>query len=234
MRTVAVLPTYDESANLEEVVRRIRASSPEVDVLIVDDNSPDGTGEIADRLSVSHSGRVFALHRESKQGLGRAYAAAFRRVLAEGYDTIIQMDADLSHDPAAIPELLRRLEDCDLVLGSRYVPGARIVNWGFKRLLLSRLAGVYVRLATGIPFTDPTGGFKCWRRAALEAVPLARCVGVGYVFQVETTYHAFRAGFRVEEAPIVFCERKLGRSKLDWRIILEALAGVLRLRLHGG
>ncbi|MGE5644806.1 MAG: polyprenol monophosphomannose synthase [Acidobacteriota bacterium] len=234
MRAIAVIPTYNESANLEELVRRIEACAPGLDLLVVDDNSPDGTGEIADRLSAARPGRISVLHRERKDGLGRAYVAAFRKVLAEGYDVILQMDADLSHDPVYIPKLLARLERCDLVLGSRYVHGINVVNWDFKRLLLSKLAGMYVRAVTRMPVSDPTGGFKCWRRAALEAMPLDRIFGAGYVFQVEMNYSAYRAGFRIGEEPIIFYERNLGASKMDWRIILEALFGIVRVRFSHG
>jgi dolichol-phosphate mannosyltransferase len=234
MRTVAVIPTYNERANIVEAVQRLRACVPQADILIVDDNSPDGTGAIADGLGAAYPGVVSVLHRDSKQGLGPAYVAGFRRALEGGYEAIVQMDADLSHEPSYIPKLLARLERCDLVLGSRYVHGINVVNWDFRRLLLSKLASIYVRLVTGMPFSDPTGGFKCWRRETLEAIPFERTFAIGYVFQTEMTYRAFRAGFRIEEEPIIFYERNLGRSKMDWRIILEALFGVIRMRLFGG
>lgn len=231
MRTVIVVPTYNESANLGEMVQRVRACAPEADILIVDDNSPDGTGAIADGLSAAWPGSVSVLHRESKQGLGPAYIAGFRWALERGYEAIVQMDADLSHDPSFIPKLLARLEQCDLVLGSRYVHGIAVVNWDFRRLLLSKLASAYVRFVTRMPFHDLTSGFKCWRRAALEAIPFDRAFAIGYLFLAETTYQAFRAGFRIQEEPIIFYERALGRSKMNWRIIVEALLGVIRMRL---
>ncbi len=229
MRTIAVIPTYDESANIRELVSKIRTCAPGVAILIVDDNSPDGTGAIADELSEANPRSVFVLHRPEKQGLGRAYVAGFRRVLAEGYDVIIQMDADLSHDPSYIPNLLARLDDADLVLGSRYTQGINVVNWDFRRLLMSKLASAYVRLVTRMPFSDPTGGFKCWRREALEGLSLDRAFAIGYIFQVEMTYRAFRAGFRIVEEPIIFYERNLGRSKMDWKVIAEAFFGVFRI-----
>ncbi len=234
MKAVAVVPTYNERANLPELVRRIHEAAPSLDILFVDDNSPDGTGELADQLSAGEPGRVFVLHRPSKQGLGRAYVAGFTKALEAGYDAIVQMDADLSHDPSYLPKLLGRLDDAGLVLGSRYVQGVNVVNWDFKRLLLSKAAGVYVRLVTGMPFTDPTGGFKAWRREVLAAMPLDRVFCIGYLFQVEMTFNAWRAGFRIVEEPIIFYERNLGRSKMDWRVIAEALFRVIRLRVVGG
>jgi dolichol-phosphate mannosyltransferase len=232
MRAVVVTPTYNERENLEEFVARLRQSAPGVDLLVVDDNSPDGTGELADELSRRHPGEIAVLHRPRKQGLGRAYVAGFRKALAEAYDVIAQMDADLSHDPRYLPSMLERIETADLVLGSRYVRGIAVVNWDFKRLLLSKMATRYVQLVTGMPFTDATGGFKCWRREALEAIDLDRLFANGYLFQIETTYMAWRRGLRIAEVPIIFYERNLGRSKMDLRIISEAIWGVLRLRLR--
>jgi dolichol-phosphate mannosyltransferase len=231
LRVVIVTPTYNERDNIEEFVRRVRQAVPGAHILIVDDNSPDGTGEVAERLAQQHPGQVMALHRERKEGLGRAYVAGFRSVLDEGYDIIVQMDADLSHDPAFLPEMLERIEHFDLVLGSRYVRGINVVNWDFKRLILSKLASRYVRLITGLPATDATGGFKCWRRETLEAIELGDIFSNGYVFQVETTFMAHRKGMRIGEQPIIFYERNLGRSKMDLRIILEALWGVWKIRL---
>jgi dolichol-phosphate mannosyltransferase len=232
MRAVVVTPTYNERENLEEFVARLRQSAPGVDLLVVDDNSPDGTGELADELSRRHPGEIAVLHRPRKQGLGRAYVAGFRKALAEAYDVVAQMDADLSHDPRYLPSMLERIETADLVLGSRYVRGIAVVNWDFKRLLLSKMATRYVQLVTGMPFTDATGGFKCWRREALEAIDLDRLFANGYLFQIETTYMAWRRGLRIAEVPIIFYERNLGRSKMDLRIISEAIWGVLRLRLR--
>lgn len=233
MRTVVVTPTYNERENLEEFVARLRESAPGAHLLVVDDNSPDGTGELADELSRRYPGEIAVLHRARKEGLGRAYVAGFRHALAAPYDVIVQMDADLSHDPRYVPSMLERIERADLVLGSRYVRGIAVVHWDFKRLILSKMATRYVQLVTGMPFTDATGGFKCWRREALEAIDLDGLFSNGYLFQIETTYKAWRRGLRIVEVPIIFYERNLGRSKMDMRIILEAVWGVLRLRLRG-
>jgi dolichol-phosphate mannosyltransferase len=233
MKAIVVVPTYNERENIEKFVAAVRAQPGDVDILIVDDNSPDGTGELVDALAASLPGRVFVLHRERKEGLGPAYLAGFQHVLANmDHDRIVQMDADLSHDPAYIPAFLQASETYDLVLGSRYVRGISVVNWDFKRLLLSKTASRYVRLATGLPFTDLTGGFKCWRRTALERIGLHHVAARGYIFQTEMTYRAHRAGLRVGEIPIIFYERNLGRSKISGSIIAEALlrVGLLRFK----
>jgi dolichol-phosphate mannosyltransferase len=232
MNAIVVIPTYNERDNLETLVQRIHESAPDLHILIVDDASPDGTGDLADRLSKAQPGRIFVLHRLSKQGLGRAYVAGFGWVLERDYDFVAQMDGDLSHDPSYLPQMLDRIQQCDLVLGSRYVNGICVVNWDLKRLILSKLAGNYVRAVTGIPFSDPTSGFKCWRRATLEAIVLEDCFSIGYVFLVETTLKTFRKGLKIEEVPIIFYERNLGRSKMDWRVISEAMFNVIRLRLR--
>lgn len=233
MRSIAVIPTYNECDNLPLLIAKIHAAAPEMHVLIVDDDSPDGTGRLADRLADECPGRIFVLHRGAKGGIGPAYVAGFRYALANDYEAIVQMDADLSHDPAYLPALFDRIRDCDLVLGSRYIRGVNVVNWDLKRLLLSKLATQYVRIVTGLPVTDATGGFKCWRRQALAAVGPERVFSTGYLFQVETTYLAFRLGLRIGEEPIIFYERNFGQSKLDSPIILEAIWGVARLRLQG-
>ena len=233
MKAIVVVPTYNERENIENFVATVRAQPGNIDVLIVDDNSPDGTGKLADELAAGFPGRVFVLHRERKEGLGPAYLAGFQYVLANmDHDRIVQMDADLSHDPAYIPAFLHASETYDLVLGSRYVKGISVVNWDFKRLLLSKTASRYVRIATGLPFTDLTGGFKCWRRTALERIDLKRVAARGYIFQTEMTYRAYRKGLRVGEIPIIFYERNLGRSKISGTIIVEALlrVGLLRFK----
>ncbi|MCW5977879.1 MAG: polyprenol monophosphomannose synthase [Bryobacteraceae bacterium] len=232
MNAIVVTPTYNERENLEEFVTRVRECAPGLRILVVDDNSPDGTGAIADELSRRYPGDVMVLHRPCKEGLGRAYVAGFARALEGGYDYIVQMDADLSHDPRYLPALLERIETADLVLGSRYIRGINVVNWDFKRLILSKMATRYAQIVTGMPFTDATGGLKCWRRQALEAIDLNGLFSNGYLFQIETTYKAYRRRFRIAEVPIVFYERNLGRSKMDLRIILEAVWGVVRLRLR--
>lgn len=183
-------------------------------------------------LSWKDPERVSVLHRRRKEGLGRAYTAGFKLVLDRGYDVVLQMDADLSHDPSYVPLFLERIESCDLVLGSRYLQGGGVVNWGRKRLLLSRAASAYVRAVTGMPCSDSTGGFKCWRRETLEAIGLESVFSSGYLFQIEMTYKAFRKGLRVAGVPIVFFERRRGRSKMDFRIIAEAFWGVLKLKFR--
>jgi dolichol-phosphate mannosyltransferase len=231
MKPIVIVPTYNERENLESLVSQIRQQPGNFHILIADDNSPDGTGDLADRLSEDFPGEVRVLHRPRKEGLGRAYVAAFRHVLTLDYDTIIQMDADLSHSPAYLPDFIRAIENSDLVLGSRYLRGVNVVNWDFKRLVLSKLATKYVQVITGMRFSDTTGGFKCWRRETLEAIDLDQVFSNGYLFQIETTYQAHRMGFRIAEVPIIFYERDFGRSKIDSSIISEALFGVIKLRL---
>jgi dolichol-phosphate mannosyltransferase len=232
MSAIVVVPTYNERENIGQIVEAIRKLPERADILIVDDNSPDGTGEIADELSRQHPEQVFVLHRTRKEGLGRAYVAAFQYVLKNfPHDYVLQMDCDFSHDPAYIPQFLKAAENADLVIGSRYVTGVNVVNWDFKRLLLSKFASIYVRLVTGMPFSDLTGGFKCWRRETLKALPFDRIFSMGYLFQVETTYRTWRTRrFRAAEIPIIFYERNLGRSKIHPGIIFEAFLGVIRLR----
>jgi dolichol-phosphate mannosyltransferase len=229
---IVVVPTYNERENIANLVETICKLPSHVDVLIVDDNSPDGTGEIADQLSRAHPDQVFVLHRPAKEGLGRAYVAAFQYVLKNfSHPFIVQMDSDLSHPPSFIPDFLKAIESADLVLGSRYLTGVNVVNWDFKRLLLSKFANRYVRTITGMPFTDLTGGFKCWRREALQALPYESIFSMGYVFMVETTYRTWTTRrYRIAEIPIVFYERNLGRSKIAANIIFEAFLGVIRLR----
>jgi dolichol-phosphate mannosyltransferase len=232
MRSIAVIPTYNERDNLEYLVSCIFDDVANMHVLIVDDNSPDGTGDLADKLAWKYAGSLFVLHRKKKEGLGKAYIDGFRFALEGDYDCILQMDADLSHDPAYITSFLAEIQNRDLVLGSRYLHGISVVNWDFKRLLLSKGATSYVRIVTGMPFSDTTGGFKCWRRETLEQLDLQGLFSNGYLFQIETTYTAFKRGFSIGEVPIIFVERDLGKSKMNWRIIWEALWGVLRLRFN--
>ena len=232
MRSIIVAPTYNEIENLAEFFAKVRQAMPGIHVLIVDDNSPDGTGDLADELVASHPGEAFVLHRDAKQGLGRAYLAGFREAIARGYDYIVQMDVDLSHDPAYLPEMFERIEHCDLVLGSRYTRGVNVVNWDLKRLILSKMANRYTQIVTGLATTDATGGFKCWRRETLEGIDLDGIHSNGYVFQIEMTYRAVKKGYRVEELPIIFYERNMGRSKMNTRIIAEALWRVWKIRFH--
>jgi dolichol-phosphate mannosyltransferase len=230
MRAIAVIPTYNERANLEELVAKLSQHAPNLHLLIVDDNSPDATGELADDLSRRNPNRVFVLHREQKEGLGRAYVAGFKQALEGDYEYIFQMDADLSHDPQHLPKFFEQIQNNDLVVGSRYLHGISVVNWDLKRLILSKTATKFVRFVTGMPFTDATSGFKCWRREALEAIGFEDAFSIGYVFLVEMKYKAYRKGFRIAEVPIIFVERKSGNSKLDWRVVREAVWGVLKLR----
>jgi dolichol-phosphate mannosyltransferase len=235
MKTIVVVPTYNEIENLARIVQLIREQPGGFHILVVDDNSPDGTGKLADELAEAHPGEVFVLHRHGKEGLGRAYVAGFNHVLnMGGYEAIVQMDADLSHDPAYLPEFLKALEKYDLVLGSRYLNGISVVNWDLKRLLLSKGASIYVKIIAGMPYSDMTGGFKAWRRDALAAIGLDRLFSNGYLFQIETTYRLHRLRkYRIGETSIIFRDRDLGRSKIDLPIILEAVWGVIRLRLTG-
>ncbi|MDX6384844.1 MAG: dolichol-phosphate mannosyltransferase [Blastocatellia bacterium] len=231
-RCLIVLPTYNEQENLRGIVESIQQHAPAAEIVVVDDESEDGTGALADTLSQEHPGKVFVIHRPSKDGLGRAYVAGFKFALERDYELIMQMDADFSHDPSYLPQFLEQISDHDLVLGSRYIKGISVVNWDLKRLILSRAATVYVRFITGLPLTDATSGFKCWRREVLEAIDLDRIFSGGYLFQVEMSYRTYQKKFRIAEIPIIFVERRLGRSKMDLGIIVEAILGVVRLRLR--
>jgi dolichol-phosphate mannosyltransferase len=229
-----VLPTYNEAANVEGFVAAAGAKLPaSARILIVDDGSPDGTGEIADRLAVADE-RVTVLHRPRKEGLGPAYIAGFRRALEEGAELVLEMDADFSHDPAYLPRLLDAAERADLVLGSRYVEGGGISDWTPVRRAISRGGSAYARLMLGVGVRDLTGGFKCFRRQVLEAIDLESVQSRGYAFQVETTYRAIRAGFRVVEVPIVFRDRRAGSSKMKGSVVAEAIWRVPLLRLGRG
>jgi dolichol-phosphate mannosyltransferase len=219
---VVVVPTYEEADNLEWVVGRLRASAPDVDVLVVDDASPDGTGDIADKLAAADP-RVSVVHRGGKEGLGAAYLHGFSVALERGYDVVGEMDADGSHQPEQLPALLAALEDADLVLGSRWVPGGSVVNWATGRRLLSRGGNLYARLLLGIPVRDVTGGFRLFRRAALEAIDLATVRSVGYCFQTDLALRVVRAGLRVREVPIEFVERVRGQSKMTPAVAKESL-----------
>lgn len=227
---VVIVPTYNERDNLAPLVRAVLAAEPRVDVLVVDDNSPDGTGAVADELAQAEP-RVRVLHRPKKDGLGRAYVAGFKRALADGYQYVLEMDADFSHKPADVPRLLAQAEaGADVVLGSRRVPGGGTVNWGLGRQLISAGGSLYARTILGVGVHDLTGGFKCFRRAVLEAIALDEVRSSGYAFQVELTYRALRKGFRVVEVPIVFEDRRVGQSKMSRTVFLEAVAMMWRLR----
>jgi dolichol-phosphate mannosyltransferase len=225
-----ILPTYNEAENIEPMVRAARAQLREGDrILVVDDNSPDGTGQTADRLAEEMEG-VEVLHRPAKEGLGRAYLAGFRRALDGGAELVLEMDSDFSHDPADLPRLIAAAQDADLVLGSRYVPGGKVVDWGLVRKLVSRGGSWYARTVLGVGVRDLTGGFKCFRRSVLESLDLDSVHADGYGFQIELTYRAIKAGFDVVEIPIVFRDRRVGQSKMNARIALEAVWKVPALR----
>lgn len=231
--TLVVIPTYNEKESVRDIARAVLAACPAADLLFVDDNSPDGTGRILDEMAAAEP-RIQVLHRPGKGGLGRAYIAGFHWALARHYEFIFEMDADFSHNPQDLPRLLDAAQGADLVLGSRYLHGIRVINWPLSRLILSAGAAYYVRLITGMPFTDPTGGFKCYRRAVLATIPLDTIKSNGYSFQVEMTHTTWRLGFAIVEVPIVFEERRSGQSKMSSRIVREALLMVWKLLLRGG
>jgi dolichol-phosphate mannosyltransferase len=226
-RILVIIPTYDEAENLEPIVARVRASVPEAHVLIADDNSPDGTGELADKLAAKDD-HVHVLHRLGKEGLGAAYIAGFRWGLTNGYGVLVEHDADGSHQPEQLHRLLEALRDADLVLGSRYVKGGQVQNWPRTREILSRGGNIYTRLALGVPLQDATGGYRAFRRETLEGIGLDQVASAGYCFQVDLAWRAIKSGFRVVEVPITFVERERGQSKMSQAIVLEAMARVGR------
>ena len=230
-KTLVVVPTYNERENLAPLAQRLLSLPVPVDVLVVDDGSPDGTGQEAERLAQEQAS-IHVLHRAQKYGLGQAYIAGFKWALAHDYDFVFELDGDCSHNPDAIPAFLEAAQDADLVLGSRYVNGIRIINWPLSRLILSKGASMYVRFVTGMPFTDPTGGYKCFRRQALQALNLDAVKSNGYSFQIEMTHRLWRRGMRIAEVPIIFTERHQGHSKMSGHIVLEALWMVWRLWLQ--
>ena len=227
-----VVPTYNERVNLPLVVPAILQQDPRIDVLVVDDNSPDGTGQLADELAAS-TPRVHVLHRPAKSGLGKAYLAGFQWALVNRYDLIFEMDADFSHDPKFLGDFVRAAADADLVIGSRYRAGVvNVINWPISRLLLSIGANQYARWITGLPLADSTGGFKCFRREVLEAIDFEKVRSNGYAFQIEMSFRAWKKGFRLVEVPIVFTDRVEGQSKMNKRIVREAIWMVWWLRLQ--
>ena len=230
MKSLIIIPTYNEKENLETLIGAIFRLNRDIEILVVDDGSPDGTGQIADRLSAGDK-RVHVIHREGKMGLGSAYLRGFRFAIERKYDLIFEMDADFSHDPGYLPSFLEKAEECDVVLGSRYVQGVNVINWPMSRLLLSYFANVYTRVITGLPVRDATGGFKCFRREALEGIDLENVKSDGYSFQIEMTFKCWKKGFRICEIPIIFYERRKGQSKMSKKIVHEAVFMVWRLRL---
>jgi dolichol-phosphate mannosyltransferase len=231
-KALVCLPTYDERENLAPMVEAILAQVPALEILVIDDNSPDGTGRIADELA-ARDPRVHVLHRPGKEGLGKAYLAGFAWALERDYGLVLEMDCDFSHDPKHLPAMLAAAADHDLALGSRYVPGGGTVNWGLGRKLISRGGSLYARLILGLTARDLTGGFKCFRREVLEAIDLATVQCTGYAFQIELTYRASRRGFRILEVPITFVDRRVGHSKMSRRIVLEAIRKVWSIRFSG-
>ncbi len=229
-RALVVVPTYNERENLPRLIPSILAKDPRLEILVVDDGSPDGTGALADQMAAEEP-RVHVLHRSGKLGLGTAYLAGFRWGLERGYEALFEMDADFSHDPAHLPQFLEAVEHYDVVLGSRYLHGrVTVVNWPIGRLLLSYYANVYARWVTGLPIADATGGFKCFRREVLAAIPLDRVESNGYSFQIEMSFRAWKKGFRLGEIPIMFVDRDVGESKMSGGIVREAIWRVWRLR----
>jgi dolichol-phosphate mannosyltransferase len=233
--TLIIVPTVNERENLPLMAQKLLSLPVKVDVLVMDGNSSDGTAQIADELAAKHP-EIHVIHEAKKSGLGRAYIAGFKWALEKGYEFIFEIDCDFSHDPDEIPRFLEaaKNKNADAVLGSRYDGGVRVVNWPLKRLMLSRSAGVYVRVITGMPFTDPTGGYKCFRRRALQAINLDEVKSDGYSFQIEMTHRLWRDGYKIVEVPIVFTERVHGQSKLSRHIVREALIRVWQLWLQNG
>ncbi len=229
-KAVVVIPTYNEALNVERLVKAIRQYVPTINILFVDDNSPDGTADIIKRLQKDDS-RILLLERQNKEGLGRAYIAGFKLALEKGFEYIFEMDADFSHDPKELPNFLEEIENHDLVIGSRYIKGVNVINWPLQRLLLSYFANVYTRVVTGVPIRDCTGGFKCFRREVLESINFDRIRSNGYAFQIELNYKTWKKGFRIKEIPIIFYDRVYGESKLSKQIMWEAVFLVWKLRL---
>ena len=230
-RALVVIPTYNERENLANIVPLTLEQDPRLEVLVIDDNSPDGTGELADEL-VAASPRVHVVHRSGKQGLGTAYRAGFRWAIEHGYDYVFEMDADFSHDPRHLPKFLAEIQDADLVVGSRYLNRrVTVINWPMSRLMLSYFANVYARWVTGLELWDSTGGYKCYRRKVLEGIDLDQVRSNGYSFQIETSFRAWKRGFRIREITITFSDRNVGRSKMSGAIVREAIWMVWRLRL---
>jgi dolichol-phosphate mannosyltransferase len=232
-RTLIIVPTYNERENLPTMAERLSKLPIPVDLLVVDDNSPDGTGQIADELAAKNPS-IHVLHRSEKNGLGRAYCAGFGWALERDYEFIMEIDGDFSHNPDDIPRFIEAAQDADLVLGSRYCNGIRVINWPLRRLLLSTSAARYVQIITGMPFSDPTGGFKCFRRRTLQSINLDAVRSNGYSFQIELTHIIWRNGMKIVEIPIIFTDRFLGTSKMSRKIVWEALAMVWRLLFQNG
>lgn len=231
-RSLVIIPTYNERDNIAEVITRVLAQEKNLDILVVDDNSPDGTGDYVNEI-LKNEARLNLIRREGKLGLGTAYIAGFKFALERNYSYILEMDADLSHDPNEIPNLLTAIEDADLVIGSRYIDGVNVVNWPLSRLILSYGASVYTRIITGLPLRDVTGGYKCFKRHVLESIDLDSIRSGGYAFQIEMNWKTWMAGFRIKEIPIVFVDRTVGKSKMSKAIVREAVLVVWKLSIAG-
>lgn len=229
MKTLIIIPTYNERENLHPLLEQIFGYAPETDVLIVDDNSPDGTGTLADELAASDS-RIHVMHRAGKLGLGTAYIAGFKYAIEHGYDAAFEMDADFSHDPRYLPDFLQKIEQADLVIGSRYIPGGDTPNWSLLRRFISGGGNIFARFMLGLPIHDCTAGFRCYRREVLESIGLDTIESQGYAFQVELAYRVYKKGFRIVETPIVFMDRRVGKSKMSRTIFVEGFAWVIRTR----
>lgn len=230
-KTLVIIPTYNEMENIPKLIPIVLSQNDSINILIVDDNSQDGTAQYVIEQKKNNN-RIHLLQREKKLGLGTAYIAGFKYALANNYDYIFEMDADFSHEPTEIPNFLKAVKDNDLVLGSRYIDGVRVLNWPMRRLLLSFFASVYTRIITGMPIRDATGGFKCFRKKVLESIDLNKVQSNGYSFQIEMTFKAYKKGFKIKEIPIVFMDRVKGTSKMSKKIVYEAVFMVWKLRLR--
>ena len=230
MKILVIIPTYNEKENIGTILPLVLKQDQGIEVLVVDDNSPDGTGKLVEELKASNP-RIKLIKREKKSGLGTAYIAGFDYALQNGYDYIFEMDSDFSHDPSYIPDFLKAIKDSDLVLGSRYIRGVNVVNWPITRLLLSYFANVYARWVTGLPVRDSTGGFKCFKREVLEKIGLDNIHSNGYAFQIEMSFRAWKKGFKIKEIPIIFVDRRAGESKMSKKIVREAIWMVWKLRI---
>lgn len=230
-KSIVIIPTFNEAGNIKKLIPEIiNKTKGEVDILIVDDNSPDGTADIVREFQKEHP-NIFLMHRPKKAGLGTAYVEGFKYSLEKNYENILQMDADFSHDPKEVKNFLKKINECDVVIGSRYIGGIRILNWPVRRLLLSVFANWYTRIITGMKILDATGGYKCFKRKVLESINLDKIKSNGYAFQIEMNFLAFKKGFKICEIPIVFTDRIKGSSKMGWNIVIEAAFMVWKLRI---
>ncbi len=230
-RTLVVTPTYNEAENVERLLNAVLSQDPSIDMLIVDDNSPDGTAQIVEKLQQNNN-RIHLIKRAGKMGLGTAYVAGFKYAIENKFDYVMEMDADFSHDPNEIPKFIKMIQDYDVVLGSRYINGVRILNWPIRRLILSYTASLYTRIITGMPIKDTTGGYKCFKRKVLESIDLEKIHSNGYAFQIEMNYKAWKKGFKITELPITFVDRTHGTSKMSKKIVYEAVLLVWKLKLQ--